>query len=195
MDGSGSDEGQALVEGKQKEAEGSSEGAFNEETGEINWDCPVRLPLTSLGDGSLMTFSVSAVWPTDHVVKTSKLLSHALCSPKPSRKVSIASTGSKTCRTVSESIPTSTAKVTSSSSTIQIVILMLIYRMGLEIDDDAESEPISGTVSAETNTTDAPRPPNPNPPVNSPILGSTPSNQMTKSRSPHLLSKRAVLTG
>ncbi|CAD6577768.1 MAG: Oxidoreductase, partial [Tremellales sp. Tagirdzhanova-0007] len=43
-----SDEGQALVEGKQKEAEGSSEGAFNEETGEINWDCPC---LGGMADG------------------------------------------------------------------------------------------------------------------------------------------------
>ena len=33
--------GKALVEGKKEEAE--SEGAFNEETGEVNWDCPVRL--------------------------------------------------------------------------------------------------------------------------------------------------------
>jgi len=35
----GSDQGQDLIEGKNKEAQ--SEGAFNEETGEINWDCPV----------------------------------------------------------------------------------------------------------------------------------------------------------
>ena len=32
-----------MVEGKKGEAESSSEGAFNEETGEINWDCPVRV--------------------------------------------------------------------------------------------------------------------------------------------------------
>jgi intermembrane space import and assembly protein 40 len=34
----------AVITEKEKEASSdSSQGAFNEETGEINWDCPVSL--------------------------------------------------------------------------------------------------------------------------------------------------------
>jgi len=52
-------EGKAVVEEKQHEAESSQQGAFNEETGEINWDCPVRRPPSHL-------FHLSLSWiPTD----------------------------------------------------------------------------------------------------------------------------------
>lgn len=48
-----------MVEEKQHEAESSQQGAFNEETGEINWDCPVRRPPSHL-------FHLSLSWiPTD----------------------------------------------------------------------------------------------------------------------------------
>ena len=38
--------GAGVVEKKNAEAS-STQGAFNEETGEINWDCPVRSPFPS----------------------------------------------------------------------------------------------------------------------------------------------------
>lgn len=115
----------SLVDTAEK-ASDPQQGAFNEETGEINWDCPVshalflvvlygrspqsqpQLKKMYMAD---VTLSASVEWPTDHVVKTSKRPSRASSTPRPSQREWIASKSSRTCRTVSENTQTSTARV------------------------------------------------------------------------------------
>lgn len=115
----------SLVDTAEK-ASDPQQGAFNEETGEINWDCPVshalflvvldgRSPQCQLQLREMymadLTLSASVEWQTGHVVKTSKRPSRASSTPKPSQREWTASKSSRTCRTVSENTPTSTARV------------------------------------------------------------------------------------
>jgi len=115
------------VEKKAEEAKEPAQTAFNEETGEINWDCPVSFVTTSSPDGlaralsdparsrSIMRdpahHSALAEWPTDHAESNSKPPSHALSTLTKSPRASSASRSSSTCRIASGSTRMSTARV------------------------------------------------------------------------------------
>ena len=87
--------GAGVVEKKNAEAS-STQGAFNEETGEINWDCPVRFPLpfVAVFDERLIEHSVWVEWPTVLVANSSKPPFHVSYSQRPSRKAWTASKSS-----------------------------------------------------------------------------------------------------
>ncbi|EIW67304.1 hypothetical protein M231_01614 [Tremella mesenterica] len=121
-----------------KETQASSEGAFNEETGEINWDCPC------LGG-----------------------MAHGPCGEQFRNAFS--------CFVFSEAEP-------KGMDCVELFKAMQdcfrehpdIY--GEEIDDESE---ISGTPAPE-GTEGIPKPPNTDPPVNSPVLGVTPDKTPSK---------------
>lgn len=60
------DEAVQVLEEKEPEAAEPSQGAYNPETGEINWDCPVRFPCCHLPPLYYQVtdrYSVLVVWP------------------------------------------------------------------------------------------------------------------------------------
>lgn len=60
------DDAVQVLEEKEAEAAEPSQGAYNPETGEINWDCPVRFPCCHLPPVYYQVidrYSVLVVWP------------------------------------------------------------------------------------------------------------------------------------
>ena len=62
---------------KSKEAEADQQGAFNEETGEINWDCPVRRSL--LYSTAFARVSSSVDHRLSRMAPRSSLVAHVQC--------------------------------------------------------------------------------------------------------------------
>jgi hypothetical protein len=110
-----------LVRDKAEEAEkDSAQSAYNEETGEINWDCPVGVQRVVEGFVCSRSLthqyvsppcSVLVEWPKDLVEKTSRPLSVVSYTLKRNPRDSIVSTSSRPCRIVSGNIPTFTGMV------------------------------------------------------------------------------------
>jgi len=84
--------------------EAGQEGAFNPETGEINWDCPC---LGGMAHGPWYVYWCATEWPSIRMLivtaveSSSKLPSVALCIQPPTPRELTASTSLRTCRHVS----------------------------------------------------------------------------------------------
>lgn len=156
------------------------EGAFNEETGEINWDCPVRTSVPTRPPASQLTrvtrCSASAGWRTARAASSSARRSRALSLASRSPRASTAWRNSRACRTASASIPSCMARVgrrRSSPEGMQItaadgdVFAPPRLRPLSEIDDDDD---ISTAVASASS--DAPVPTASSSPLSAPIHAS-----------------------